>query len=272
MWHDREAILDREGVDVRMSDTLRNAEGSLLKAPDNLNPGPMDLQGTREKMRPGPEDVIPEAIRSMTEYKRKYSFWDMYRSFACIPRAIPDIIGNKKSKLVDPDLVKRIELAVTEVNGCAACSYEHAKMALHQGMSGAEISSFLSGGEAFIKPEEAKAIVFAQHFADSQGHPKEYAYDAVVKEYGEKQARIMLSAAQVMIAGNTYGIPYSAFRSRLKGKPFKDSSLFFELGMLIGGALILPIAFLHGILRGSFDLPNERLDWKEQESTRPAQQ
>ena len=91
-------------------------------------------------------------------------------------------------------------------------------------MSGAEISSFLSGADGFIKPEEAKAIVFAQHFADSRGFPKEYAYEAIVREYGEKKARIMLAAAQVMIAGNMYGIPYSAFQSRLKGKPFKDSS------------------------------------------------
>lgn len=34
-------------------------------------------------------------------------------------------------------------------------------------MSNEEIISFLSGGEAFILPEEAKAILFAQHFADS---------------------------------------------------------------------------------------------------------
>jgi len=253
MQDNKEAVMPREALKTSMPGTLR-------------------AENTDAHAKPTPEEVIPEAISSRTGYKRKFGFWDMYRSFACIPRAIPDLIGNKKSKLVDPDLVKRIELAVTEVNGCGACSYEHAKMALRQGMSGAEISSFLSGGEEFIKPEEAKAIVFAQHFTESKGHAKEYAYEAVVKEYGEKQARIILSAAQVMIAGNMYGIPYSAFRSRLKGRPFKDSSLFFELGMLVGGVLILPIAFLHGILRGSFDLPNERLDWKEQETTRSAQQ
>jgi hypothetical protein len=33
-------------------------------------------------------------------------------------------------------------------------------------------------------------------------------------------------------------------------KPFKDSSLFYELGMLIGGILILPIAHVHGALEG----------------------
>src|SRR5690554_2147405 len=203
---------------------------------------------------------IPESMSSRIEFKRKFSLWEMYRSFVFFPRAMNKLIRNNKSKLVDNDFVKRLQLAVTEVNGCPACSYQHTKMALQQGMSGEEISSFLSGGDEFIKPEEAKAIMFAQHFADSRGYPKKYAYDSLVKEYGEKKALIMLSAVQTMIAGNMYGIPYSAFQSRLKGKPYKDSSLFYELGILVTGVLILPIAIIHGILRKLVGLPNKRLD------------
>jgi len=203
---------------------------------------------------------IPEAISSRIEFKSKFSLWEMYRSFIYLPRALTKMIRNHKSKLVDNDFLKRLQLAVTEVNGCPACSYFHAKMALQQGMSGEEISSFLSGGDQFVKPKEAKAIMFAQHFADSRGFPKKYTYDAIVKEYGEKKAGIILSAVQFMISGNMYGIPYSAFQSRLKGKPFKGSSLFYELGMLITGVLLLPIATVHGTLRALIGLPNKRLD------------
>lgn len=184
----------------------------------------------------------------------------MYRAFVFLPGAVAKMMENSKSKLLDKEFVRRLQLAVTEVNGCAACSYQHAKMALREGMSNEEIVSFLSGEDAFIKPEEAKAIMFAQHFADSRGYPKQYAYDSMVKEYGEQQARIILSAAQFMIAANMYGIPYSAFQSRCKGKPFKDSSLYFELGMLIAGILCLPIAVIHGSLRRLIGLPNERFD------------
>ena len=201
---------------------------------------------------------IPEAISSRYEFRRKYSFGEMYRAFVFLPTAKLTMRGNNKSKLVDKHFVKRLQLAVTEVSGCAACSYQHTKMALRQGMSNEEISSFLSGGDEFIKPEEAKAIVFAQHFADSRGRPEKYAYDSIVKEYGEEQARVMLAAVQIMIAGNMYGIPFSAFQSRLKGKAFKDSSLFYELGMLIAGILCLPIAIMHGILRGLMGLSNVR--------------
>ncbi len=204
--------------------------------------------------------VIPESISLRSEYKRKFSFSEMYQSIVFAPRAMTKMIENKKMKLIDPHFIERLQLAVTEVNGCAACSYQHTKMALRQGMSNEEISSFLSGGDSFIKTEEAKAIMFAQHFADSRGLPKKYAYDAITAEYGDLEGAIILSAVQIMIAGNMYGIPFSAFQSRLKGKPFKGSSLFYELGMLISGVLCMPFAVVHGLLRGLIGLPNERFD------------
>lgn len=182
------------------------------------------------------------------------------------PRAVSKLIGNKKSKLVDPHFIERLQLAVTEVNGCAACSYQHTQMALSQGMSNDEINSFLSGSGDFTKPEEAKAIMFAQHFADSRGFPKKYAYEAIVEEYGKNEARLILSACQMMIAGNMYGIPFSAFLSRLQGKPYKGSSLFYELGMLVVGLLLMPIAVVHGFLRGLIGLRNQRFDKKPDEN------
>lgn len=210
------------------------------------------------------ESEITSGIRisSRIDYKRKFSLGEMYRAAVYAPRAISKLIGNKRSKLVDQNFVKRIQLAVTQVNGCAICAYGHAKMALQQGMDNEEINSFLSEGGAgdFIKPEEAKAILFAQHFADSRAFPKKYAYDSVVKEYGEAKAKIILSASQMMIVGNMYGIPLSAFLSRLKGKPYNYSSVFYEFGTLLIAVLFLPIAILHGFIRGLIGLSNERFD------------
>jgi len=203
---------------------------------------------------------IPDRISSRVEYKRKFSVLEMYRAVVMIPIASAKMIENKRKKLVGQDFVERLQLAVTEVNGCAACSYAHSYMALKQGMSNEEINSLLSGDGKFIKQEEAKAIVFAQHFADTRGFPKEDAYKSITLEYGEKRASIILSAAQIIFVGNVYGIPYSAFQSRLKGKPYKDSSLIYELGMLITGLIILPIALIHGVLRAILGFSNMRLD------------
>ncbi len=204
--------------------------------------------------------ILPESVSSRLEYKRKFSLPEMYRAFVLVPVAAAKMLGNKRKKLVDKNFVERLQLAVTEVNGCAVCSYAHTYMALKQGMSNEEINSFLSGDGTFVNKGEAKAIVFVQHFAYTRGFPKKDAYQSITDEYGEEKAEIILSAAQVMIAGNIYGIPYSAFQSRLKGKPYKDSSLIYELGMEIAGLVMFPVALIHGVLRAFTGFSNIRLD------------
>lgn len=204
--------------------------------------------------------TIPDSISKRTEYKRKFSLWEMYRAFILIPGAVAKMIGNKRKKIVDKEFIERLQLAVTEVNGCAACSYAHTYMALKQGMSSEEINSFLSGDGTFINQDEAKAIIFAQHYADARGFPKKDAFDSLIDEYGNQKVKIILSAIQLMHAGNIYGIPYSALISRLKGKPYKDSSLIYELGMHIGGLILFPISLIDGFLRGILGLSKIKLD------------
>ncbi|MDX9726324.1 MAG: carboxymuconolactone decarboxylase family protein [Bacteroidales bacterium] len=203
---------------------------------------------------------IPDSISTRTEYKRKFSLWEMYRAFILIPNAATKIIGNKRKKLVNKDFVERLQLAVTEVNGCAACSYAHTYMALKQGMSSEEINSFLSGDGTFINQDEAKAIIFAQHYADTRGFPKKYAYYSLIDEYGNQKVEIIVSAIQLMHPGNIYGTPYSALISRLKGKPYKDSSLIYELGTHIGGLILFPISLIDGFLRGIMGFSKIKLD------------
>jgi len=82
---------------------------------------------------------LPDSLSSMSKFKRKFNFWQLYRSFVYIPRAMSKLIKNNKTNLVDKNFIKRLQLVVTEVNGCPACSYQHTKMALRQGMSNKEI-------------------------------------------------------------------------------------------------------------------------------------
>ena len=209
---------------------------------------------------------IPESsFGKDAAYKKKFSFKELYLSFLYMPRAIAKLRKNKKNNIISQKFIERMQLAVTEVNGCAACSYAHTTFALREGMSNEEISSFLSGGIDYIKPEEAKAIIFAQHFADSRGYPEKEAYEVIVKEYGKEKAHIILSAVQMMITGNMFGIPLSAYQSRRRGKPFKDSSLGYELGMMIGGILVLPIALLHALLRWMIGMSNMRFQKKNKQ-------
>ncbi|MCB0637332.1 MAG: carboxymuconolactone decarboxylase family protein [Lewinella sp.] len=173
----------------------------------------------------------------------------MYQAFSRIPGAMASMWDNKRHQRIDPTFVEHLQLAVTEVNGCAACSYAHAHLALQQGMSQEEINGFLTGDAAFVPAAEARAILFAQHFAEARGRPSPVAYAAIVEEYGPHKAAIILAAVQFMLVGNMYGLPFSALQSRFKGKSFADSSLWYECTMLLGGVLVLPVALVHGLLR-----------------------
>lgn len=206
---------------------------------------------------------LSDAVLQRDEFKRKFTLVELYRSFVFAPRAAKRLINNRKTNLIDKNFIQRLQLAVTEVNGCAACSYQHTQMALELGLSNEEIESFLNGENNFVLIEEAKAILFAQHFADLRGLPLKESYNSIIDEYGKKEAEVILAACQTMIAGNMYGIPFSAFLSRLKGQKYRGSTLFYELSMLILGILLLPIAIIYGFLRVLIGLPNTKFTNKE---------
>jgi len=126
-------------------------------------------------------------------------------------------------------------------------------------MSQEEIRSFLNGEDRFVSAEESRAILFAQHFADTRGYPAKDTYKALLAEYGPEKARVIFSAIQVILAGNISGIPISALYSRIKGNPYTDSNLFYELLMHLAMLIFLPIACVHALLRWLLGRPNHRL-------------
>lgn len=198
---------------------------------------------------------IPAHLENLAGFKRKYSLSALYRAYWRLPQAMTLLAKNKREGLVEAQFIERVQLAVTEVSGCAVCSYAHTQMALNMGMSNEEISSFLSGESAFIDPAEAKGIAFGQHFAESGGYPERAAYEAIVAEYGATRAAILLAGMQVMLVGNMVGLPMSAFQARRKGRPYQNSTLGYELSMIVVGTLLLPLGALQGWVRGWLGLP-----------------
>lgn len=194
----------------------------------------------------------------MKHYKRRFSLQELYDALTHIPAAAAELMRNNRTGLIDKQFIERIMLAVTEVNGCPICSYAHTRMALREGMTNDEIRSMLSGEFSSIPQEQVKAVLLAQHYADARAHIDPEAYTALVDAYGKKNASIMLSAVQMIYAGNLYGIPYSALISRMKGAPYSDSSLAYELYMEIGGLILIPFAFIQGLSRRLIGRPNIR--------------
>lgn len=187
---------------------------------------------------------------------KKYSISEVYLTIYKGVRAfIHFVLSRIKAKTINDDFRERIMLAVTEVNGCEICSYYHTKLALEQGMSNEEIQTLLSGDSQSLPAEEATAIVFAQHYADTKGHPTRKTWERLVETYGKAKALDILSITRIMMLGNVIGIPYSSFLNRLKGKPAAKSTLVHELGMMLLPLLFLPISLIHVFISEIIRIP-----------------
>lgn len=188
---------------------------------------------------------------ALNQLKKKYTAHQLFESFYKGYVSIPELVKNRRDKIVDSKFIERLMLATTEVNGCEICSYAHTHIALKEGFSRDEIHAFLSGSKAYVNEDEAIAILYAQHVADTMGHPKSDAYQQLVKVYGEDKAEIIHAAVTVMMMGNVSGIPLSALLNRIQGKPYANSSLLYESGMLLLQPWLMVIAIPVALMKAS---------------------
>ena len=128
------------------------------------------------------------------KYKNKYNIIDLHTNMTKMYRSIFVLIRNRRKKFLSEEFIEKIMLAVTEVNGCAICSYAHTKMALKLGFTDKEIASILSNDGKSISNEEAKAIFFSQHYAEAQGKPDKEAYQAVINAYGKDKTKVIIAS------------------------------------------------------------------------------
>ena len=187
--------------------------------------------------------------------RKLYSVRESYRIFFKGLRTIKYMRRAKKNKALSPEFIERIMMAVTEVNGCAICSYAHTKMAIEIGISNEEIRNILSGVMDDIPPDEITGVMFAQHYADSRGKPSKEAWERVVEIYGLSRANGILGAIRIIMIGNTYGIPWSSFFNRFRGKPDERCNLLYEISMICTCVLFTPVVIVHALVSDLFQIP-----------------
>jgi len=158
---------------------------------------------------------------------------------------LSDLIGNFKAvktakSILDEQFQNKILLAVTQVNGCRYCSYLHTKHALESGMSEEEIKSLLAGEVGDIDNEESVALIFAQHYAETQAKPDPESIKRLFDTYGEEKANAIIGVIQAIMIGNIHGISIDLLQSRLKGKADPDSSFWTEFSTAFGILIFIP--------------------------------
>ncbi len=167
-------------------------------------------------------------------------------TLASFSAAVHDVFGHmedmrkaSRGGRISKAFAEKVMLSVTRVNGCRYCSYGHAHAALAAGVSEAELRSLLEGELGDFPEDEAVALTFAQHYAESSCRPDQQAWQRLVAYYGPEAAQDILAYIRMITFGNLSGNTFDAFLSRLGGRPAPHSSLWNEIGVIFGGVFII---------------------------------
>ena len=120
-----------------------------------------------------------------------------------------------QGELISNAFRERIMLTVTEVNGCRFCQYAHAKMALDAGLSQEEIETLSTGIFHHCPVEEVPALLYAQHWAETNANPERETRQHVIEIYGEEKVRAMEMAMRMIRMGNLLGNTWDYFLFRI---------------------------------------------------------
>jgi AhpD family alkylhydroperoxidase len=125
-------------------------------------------------------------------------------------------INRMKSRgLISPAFRERLMLAVTAVYGCRYCSYFHAKQGLKSGLGQEEAAALLSGSLETCPPEEAIALLYAQHWAESNANPDTEALQRLEDTYGTEKVKAINLLLRMVRVGNLAGNLWDYFLYRL---------------------------------------------------------
>ncbi len=100
---------------------------------------------------------------------------------------------------------ERLMLAVTAVNGCRYCSYYHAQEALKAGLPEDELQKMLYGEFDDAPAGELPALLYAQHWAETDGEPDAATVGNLVEIYGPERAEAIETVLHMIRMGNLLG-------------------------------------------------------------------
>ncbi len=144
--------------------------------------------------------------------------------------------------------ITKLMLAVSGANGGRYSNDACARYARKQGLEDKQIISLLQGDVSYATVDEAPALFYARHYAETLGRPDPDIAEQLVKHYGQRTADDISHLVQLLMLGNLLGNTLDALISRILGKPAEKSSLVGELGVIAVGALgigpLLPVLLL----------------------------
>ena len=159
---------------------------------------------------------------------------------------LPKIIAVFSKKQDPKQLIEKILIVTDAVNGCIYCSWLDAKLAVKSGINEEEIKNILKlEFRTDASESELNALLFAQHFAETNRNPDPEMTNKLFEFYGEKTAKNIILAIRAVTFGNLYFNTWGAIISRFKGNPAPNSNVIFEMVyFLLNFMIITPFVIL----------------------------
>ena len=90
-----------------------------------------------------------------------------------------------------PALRERLMVAAAAVYGCRFCSWLHTREALRIGVDKEELARLVGGVIEGCPEEYSIAVLYAQHWAESDAHPDPEAVRRLEETYGREEAKLV---------------------------------------------------------------------------------
>jgi AhpD family alkylhydroperoxidase len=140
---------------------------------------------------------------------------ELLADFRFVLRTGKQLKRAREKGLVAPPFRERLMLAVTAVHGCRYCSWAHARQALKSGIDRKEMAELLCGSVEECPEEEVVAVLFAQHWAETNANPDPEAVHKLRETYGEEKARTIDVLLRMIRLGNLCGNSFDYLLYRL---------------------------------------------------------
>jgi len=90
-----------------------------------------------------------------------------------------------------PALRERLMVAASAVYGCRFCSWLHTREALRIGVDKEELARLVGGAMGGCPEEYSIAVLYAQHWAESNAHPDPETVRRLEETYGREKAKLV---------------------------------------------------------------------------------
>ena len=147
--------------------------------------------------------------------KRFYTPRSFFRDLREMLARRSEIRETARSGRVSRAFAEKIMMAVTAVNQCRYCARYHTHLALKEGVSQDEIARILSRELDEFPAEEAVALAFAQHWAETGGHPDPEAERRFRESYGPQVSADIMNWIRMITMGNLAGNSWDALLWRI---------------------------------------------------------